>query len=110
MSDGENYLPDIYLRFWEKYPSVSDAFHKMAEHEHAAGPLDERSRRLVKLGIAIGSGSRGAVRSQVRQALRSGLGKDEVSHAILLALSTLGLPATVAAYKWMEQVFEAAGD
>lgn len=107
MSNAEDYLPRAYIQFWEQNPAVGDAFRKLAEHEHAAGSLDERSRRLVKLGIAIGAASPGAVRSQTRQALRAGLAGDEIRHAVLLALSSVGLPQTVAASGWVEEVLNA---
>jgi alkylhydroperoxidase/carboxymuconolactone decarboxylase family protein YurZ len=40
---------------------------------HDAGPLDERTRRLVKLAIAIGARLEGAVRSHTWQAKEAGL-------------------------------------
>lgn len=39
--------------FKDKYPVVGDAFAKLGEACHEAGPLDEKTRRLVKLGLAI---------------------------------------------------------
>lgn len=72
--------------------------------EHAAGPLSERDRRLVKLGIAVGAESEGAVRSHVRKLLGVGTSQGEILHTIVLALTTIGFPATNAALGWAEEV------
>jgi 4-carboxymuconolactone decarboxylase len=66
--------------------------------------LSEKERRLVKLGIAVGSESEGAVRSHVRKLLGVGASQEEILHAIVLALTTIGFPATNAALGWAEEV------
>jgi alkylhydroperoxidase/carboxymuconolactone decarboxylase family protein YurZ len=70
------------------------------------GPLDERARRLVRIGIAIGQQSQGAVKSHVRRGLEEGLTPDEVRHAALLALPTVGFPQMIAAMEWVEAALE----
>ena len=57
-----------------------------------AGPLDARTRHLVKIALASGAGSEGAVHSHVRRGLAEGLTKEEIRHVVLLAITTLGLP------------------
>jgi 4-carboxymuconolactone decarboxylase len=71
------------------------------------GPLDERTARLVKLGIALGAQAEGAVRSHARRALSEGESREEVRHVGLLALTTIGFPHTIAGLGWIE-VIEAA--
>ncbi len=102
------YLPEVYQRFRTEHPEVSRLYDELAEQCHAAGPLDDRTRRLVKLGIAIGVSSEGAVRSHTRRALEAGVTPEEVEHALLLALTTAGWPSMIAAYKWAHEVIEAA--
>ena len=51
------------------YPPVWKALEALGEACAAAGPLDARTRRLVKLALAIGVGSEGATHSHVRRAL-----------------------------------------
>jgi 4-carboxymuconolactone decarboxylase len=58
-----SYLPDIYQRFEQAFPEVHAAHQELAGTCYQAGPLDARSARLVKLGIAIGAQAEGAVRS-----------------------------------------------
>jgi alkylhydroperoxidase/carboxymuconolactone decarboxylase family protein YurZ len=71
---------------------------------HAAGPLDEKTRALVKLGIALGSQQEGAVHAHVRKSLEAGASADEIRHVALLSIPTLGFPATMAALTWIEDV------
>jgi 4-carboxymuconolactone decarboxylase len=99
-----DYLPDIYVSFRKRFPQVTDAQDRVAAEIDAAGPLDERTSRLVKLGIAVGSVSEGAVRSNVRKALAAGATPEEVEHVILLSLTTRGFPAAVAAWGWVHEV------
>ena len=66
----DQYLPEIYSRFREQFPALSANLEALAESANA-GPLDERTSRLVKLGIAIGAMSEGAVRSNARRALQA---------------------------------------
>jgi alkylhydroperoxidase/carboxymuconolactone decarboxylase family protein YurZ len=101
-----DYLPDIYVSFRERFPQVAQAQDRLATEVDAAGPLDERTSRLVKLGIAVGSLSEGAVRSNVRKALAAGATAEEVQHVVLLSLTTRGFPAAVAAWVWVQEVLE----
>jgi 4-carboxymuconolactone decarboxylase len=99
-----DYLPDIYLSFRERFPQVAEAQDRLAAEVDAAGPLDERTSRLVKLGLAVGSQSEGAVRSNVRKAMAAGATLEEVHHVVLLSLTTCGFPAAVAALGWVQEV------
>jgi 4-carboxymuconolactone decarboxylase len=101
-----DYLPDIYVSFRERFSKVAEAQDHLAAELDRGGPLDERTCRLVKLGIAVGSLSQGAVRSNVRKALTAGATREEVEHVVLLALTTRGFPATVAAWGWVQEIFE----
>ncbi len=48
-----SYLPDIYKNFERAFPTVHAAHQERARRCYEVGPLDERSARLVKLGIAM---------------------------------------------------------
>ena len=85
-------LPAFAGSIARRFPKVWDAYTKLGEETAAAGPLTERERRLVKLALAIGSGSEGATHSHARQALAEGLAPPEGRHVALLAVTTTGWP------------------
>lgn len=97
-------LPKWSRRFEKTYPKVWKSFQLLGEECHGWGPLDGRSRRLVKIGIAVGSGSEGALHSAVRNALAEGVTKDEIRHVILLSITTIGFPKAQAALSWAEDI------
>jgi 4-carboxymuconolactone decarboxylase len=99
-----DYLPKVYQHFSDRFPAVKEAFDALGAAEHEAGPLSEKERRLVKLGIAVGAESEGAVRSHVRKLLGVRTSEAEILHTIVLALTTIGFPATNAALGWAEEV------
>ncbi|MFQ5948496.1 MAG: carboxymuconolactone decarboxylase family protein [Acidimicrobiia bacterium] len=101
------YLPKIYTDFRSSYPEVAEALDGLGAAAEAAGPLDQRTQRLVKLGIAIGAVGNGAVRSSVRKALEAGAAPDEIRQVALLAISTRGFPAAVAGLAWINEVLVA---
>lgn len=107
MSD---FLPPFYQKVAKRYPGVVEGHDALAAAGHEAGPLDAKTRHLVKLGITIGAGSIGGVQSHVRQALSEGASREEVEQVALLAASSVGFPATVAALSWIEDVLEARED
>ena len=99
-----NYLPDIYKEFQQQFPEIARDYNELAGKCHEWGPLDEKARRLIKLGVTMGLNSEGGVRSHARRALEEGITADELRHAVLLAFTTAGFPTMIAAMKWVEEV------
>ena len=97
-------LPQWSRRFEKAYPKVWKSFQLLGEECHRRGPLDSHTRRLVKVGIAAGAGSEGALHSAVRNALVEGVSKDEIRHVILLSITTIGFPNAQAALSWAEDI------
>ena len=100
------YLPKTYENFSRTYPEITDHYDKLGRICRDAGPLDNKAQDLIKLGIAVGVNSRGAVMSAVRKALASQATEDEIRHAILLALTTTGFPNMIAAMGWAQEVLD----
>lgn len=96
----------MYRKFIERFPKLGDAWSNITEAGEE-GPLDERTCRLIKLGVAIGALREGAVHSGVRKALGMGISAQEVEQVVALAAGTLGLPSTVAAYGWVLDITDA---
>ena len=96
--------PKRFLQFLDDYPDVGKAYRALGSATKDAGPLDDRTAALVKLGIAIGMRHEGAVHAHTRKALSAGASSDEIRHAALLATTTLGFPNMMAALSWAEDV------
>jgi alkylhydroperoxidase/carboxymuconolactone decarboxylase family protein YurZ len=63
MADAVNTadLPDVLAEFAGEYPQVWAAYNRLGNAAAEAGPLDEKTHRLAKLALAIGSQRQGAV-------------------------------------------------
>jgi alkylhydroperoxidase/carboxymuconolactone decarboxylase family protein YurZ len=95
-------LPNSISAFQEKHPAVWEAFARLGEACHETGPLDEKARRLVKLALAVGLRHEGAVHSATRNALKSGITREELEHVVILAITTIGWPSANAAMTWID--------
>ncbi len=98
------YLPDIYEKFFEDYPGIMEKFQQLGVACRATGPLDPKMQDLIKLGIAIGANSQGAVRSHTRKALASGATPAEIFQTVIMSLTTTGFPNMIAALGWVKEV------
>jgi alkylhydroperoxidase/carboxymuconolactone decarboxylase family protein YurZ len=91
--------PKTFLEFAERFPKLMEGWEAIAAAGRD-GPLDERTARLVKLGIAIGAMREGAVHASVRKARALGIPDEAIEQVVALAAGTIGLPATVAVWSW----------
>ena len=96
--------PKRFQAFIKEHPEIADAYDALGKAVHEAGPLNDKTRALVKLGISTGARLEGAVHSHVRKALAAGATPREIRHAVLLALPTIGLPSMMAALSWIDDV------
>lgn len=103
------YLPDIYDKFRQQYQDISEKYDQLGVACREAGPLEHKVQDLVKLGIAVGANSQGAVRSSTRKALASGATAEEIIQTVLLALTTTGFPNMIASMGWVREVLEKEG-
>jgi len=102
MSDEEDeQLPGIAGEIAEDYPEVWDAYSELGAAVAGAGPLTSRESRLVKLALAIGIQSEGAVHSHARRARDEGIGEDDLRQVALLSIPTQGFPRAAAAISWL---------
>lgn len=101
---GKYELPKPFRRFTEKYPEVASSYERMGQAVHGWGPLDEKTRALVKLAISLGARLEGGVHAHSRKALEAGVTPDEIRHVALLSLPTVGLPSMMAGLTWVEDV------
>jgi alkylhydroperoxidase/carboxymuconolactone decarboxylase family protein YurZ len=100
--------PVHYQRLGDEFPGLLAAYESLNAQAAAAGPLSERERALVKLALSLGAGLEGGLASHGRKALEAGLSAQDLQHACLLALPTLGLPRTMMGWKKILGVIEEA--
>jgi 4-carboxymuconolactone decarboxylase len=100
------YLPKTYENFSDKFSEIMKDYQQLGKACRETGPLGQKNQDLIKLGIAIGANSRGAAMSSVRKALASGSTPEEITHAVLLSLTTTGFPNMIAALSWVNEVLD----
>jgi AhpD family alkylhydroperoxidase len=93
-------LPGPYERFQKEHGSVWRAYDALGAAASEEGPLERKTRELIRLGMAAGSRSESAVQSHVHRALEAGASVKEIEHALVLGVTTLGFPAMMAALTW----------
>lgn len=99
--------PRKYQEFMTRFPDLAKAW-ECIHDAGSKGPLDERTIRLVKLGISVGAQLQGATHASVRKGISQGITRAEMEQVVALAAGTIGLPSTVAAYVWLKDVFDKA--
>jgi alkylhydroperoxidase/carboxymuconolactone decarboxylase family protein YurZ len=99
-------LPDFLERVIKQYPEVWKAYQDFGEACSDAGPLDDKSVRLVKLALAVGAKSEGAVHSHTRRALKQGISPEELRQIALLAVTSIGWSPSMAALSWIQDVVD----
>lgn len=97
-------LPGRFVQFQQNYPQLFSAYEQLGKTAATAGPLKERDVLLVKLALAVGAKMEGAVHSHCRRALEGGITPDEIRHAILLSVTTMGFPSMMAGLSWVDDV------
>ena len=99
-------LPQVLRDFANQYPEVWNTYDALGKATAQAGPLDEKTRCLVKLGIAIATERQGVVHAHTKRALKAGASAEELMHVGILAITTIGWSGAFAAITWINDVLE----
>ena len=100
-------IPKHFQTLKQRFPEVIAATEEHGKAAKAAGPIDEKAAHLLQMAAATAIRSHGAVRSHARRALEAGASTQELYHAVLVLISTLGFPVVAAAVGWIDDVVEA---
>ncbi|MBK6930918.1 MAG: carboxymuconolactone decarboxylase family protein [Saprospirales bacterium] len=106
MATPKDKIPKRFTHFMEKYPDIGKAYYELGEAVHKAGPLDAKTRALVKVAISGGAMMEGAFHSHIRKAVQAGVTKEEIQHVALLALPTIGFPSMMALLSWIDDILK----
>lgn len=99
-------LPKRYKKFFEEFPAVGAAYEAFGTAVGEAGPLDEKTRCLIKLGMSISARMEGAAKSHAHKALQAGASPAEIRHVAVLSAPTIGFPNMMAGLSWVDAVLE----
>jgi alkylhydroperoxidase/carboxymuconolactone decarboxylase family protein YurZ len=101
------YSPKYFNEFKKRYPGVARSFDRLGAECAKAGPIDEKTQHLIKLGVATALGHEGNVQKLAKRALEDGVSPDAIRQAVLLSTTTAGFPTMLAAMQWVEEVIAA---
>lgn len=99
-------LPKRYVQFFEDFPEAGQAYERYGEAVAASGPLDEKTRCLLKMAMSFAAHLEGGAKSHAHKALQAGATREELRHAAVLAAPTLGFPHMMACLSWVDAVLE----
>ncbi|MBN1545881.1 MAG: carboxymuconolactone decarboxylase family protein [Syntrophaceae bacterium] len=92
-------LHEIFTVFKNEFPAVHEAQEALGKVIHdEAGPLTDKMRWLIKLGISGATGHQLALETHIAKARESGATDDEIRHALLMIIQTMGFPRFMEAY------------
>lgn len=103
MSDRDQ-TTSHYQYLLTTFPEVMAAVENVGSTVRQAGPLDRKTTELIQLAVAAASQSTGAVHSHAKRALAAGATRQEVEHALLVLISTIGFPKVAAALSWVAEI------
>ncbi len=76
-------------------PDVYDGYRRMHAAAYAAGALDQKTKELIALAIAVSEHCDGCIASHARGAARTGATEEEVAETLGVAIAMNGGPGTV---------------
>ncbi|MCA0454861.1 MAG: carboxymuconolactone decarboxylase family protein [Chloroflexi bacterium] len=94
-------LPALYARIYTELPEVVTVYDAFGSAIYGVGTLDDKTRQLTKLALAVGKRLESATHPHTRRALGMGIPANEIKQVVLLTTTTLGFPTTVSTYTWV---------
>ena len=109
VDDPAEELPSTAGEFAEAYPDVWDRYAELGGACADASAVDDGTKRLVKLGMAVAAQSEGAVHSHVRRGLEEGHDPEALEGVAVLSIPTVGFPQAMAALSWITDITRGDG-
>jgi alkylhydroperoxidase/carboxymuconolactone decarboxylase family protein YurZ len=95
----------IFSQFKEEFPEIHEKHEALGKEVHEkGGPLDEKSRWLIKIAISGACNHKRALETHIRKAKAAGVGEAEIKHALLLLIPTAGFPAFMKSYTVLKSI------
>jgi alkylhydroperoxidase/carboxymuconolactone decarboxylase family protein YurZ len=98
-------IHEIFSQFKDEFPEVYQKQEALGKEVHEkAGPLNEKSRWLIKIAISGACSHKRALETHIRKAKAAGVAEDEIKHALLLLIPTAGFPAFMKSYAVLKSI------
>lgn len=82
--------------FISKHEEIYSAYENYGKLMHVhGGPLDEKTRWLIKVAISTACQYKYALRTHIIKAIKAGCSREEIEHAIMLVAPSAGFPRTM---------------
>lgn len=86
-------IAEQFNYFKKNHKEIYDAYSEYGRLIHEkGGPLDEKTRALIKIVASSVSQHNYALHTHIKKALALGMEKEEIEHALLLTAPTVGFP------------------
>jgi len=82
----------------EQHNKLYEAYQDFGKAIHTEGPIDEKTRLLIKVSLAASNNTPNTLRIQISKAIEFGCTLKEVEHAIWLTATNIGFPAMMESY------------
>jgi AhpD family alkylhydroperoxidase len=94
----------IFTKFKDDFPKVYSDHEALGKEIHEnSGPLDEKTRWLIKIAISGASRHALALETHITKAREAGVTDDEMKQALLLLIQTTGFPTFMEAYSILKK-------
>ena len=82
--------------FISKHEEIYSAYENYGKLMHdQGGPLDEKTRWIIKVAISTACQYKYALRTHIIKAIKAGCSREEIEHAIMLVAPSAGFPRTM---------------
>lgn len=94
------YLMENHGDIYKAYTNYGRMIHEKG------GPLDEKTRWLIKIALSTSNQYKYALRTHMLKALKAGCSKEEIEHVLLLSAPTCGFPIMMEAMLILRDIIE----
>ena len=98
-------IHEIFTKFKNEFPEIYANHEALGKEIHEkAGPLEEKSRWLIKIAISAACNHKRALATHIRKAQAAGVTDEEIKHTLLLLIPTAGFPLFMKAYSVLKSM------
>lgn len=103
----DNKIQDHFNFFRKNHPDIYQAYEAYGKKVHeAGGPLDEKTRWLIKVSVSATEGYPFALKTHINKALKAGCSAEEIQHTLLLLAPSVGFPRMMEALLIFREITE----